>query len=114
MMDIRLSEVIAQARTLIGNNDFRGCEKLLRRAMSDYPDAAVPHNLMGLMYEKKNDHVKAMKHFRAAWALDPTYVPAQMNLDNFGTMFAARIPFTFDESDYAPVIKAAEVTPQCI
>lgn len=25
----------------------------------------------------------AMKHFRAAWALDPTYLPARQNMDSF-------------------------------
>lgn len=101
-MNEDLAAVITQARQMINAHDFSGCEKLLRRAMSDYPDNAVPHNLMGILCEKQNDHVKAMKHFRAAWALDPTYKPALKNLDSFSQMFAIDKNFVFDESDLMP------------
>ena len=40
----------------------------------------------------------AMKHFRAAWALDPAYLPARQNLDTFGTFFSHG-KSAYDESD---------------
>ena len=40
--------------------------------MAENPHGAVPHNLMGILLEKESNHVLAMKHFRAAYALDPT------------------------------------------
>ena len=95
-MDEALNDVINKARHLMDQREYKQCEALLRKAMSDYPDDAVPHNLMGLLYEKRNDHIKAMKHFRAAWALEPSYKPALQNLDNFANMFSNKI-FIFGE-----------------
>lgn len=97
-MEETLNTVIVNSRELISKCEFKECEKLIRQAMADYPDNAIPHNLMGLLYEKKNDHISAMKHFRAAWALDPTYRPALMNLDCFGSVFSDK-RFIFDETD---------------
>ena len=48
--------------------------------------------------EKEGDHPGAMKHFRAAYALDPTYLPARQNLDHYGT-FYSRGGCAYDESD---------------
>lgn len=53
--------------------------------MSKYPHAPQTHNLMGIILEKKEEHAAAMKHFRAALALDPTYYPAKHNLDMYGS-----------------------------
>lgn len=100
-MDNSLNSVIVKAREMMGRHEYRECEKMIRQAMCDYPDNAIPHNLMGLLYEKKGDHISAMKHFRAAWSLDPTYQPALLNLDCFGTMFSEKI-FIFDETDEPP------------
>ncbi|NCB32343.1 MAG: hypothetical protein EOM64_00430 [Erysipelotrichia bacterium] len=87
-MSEQLNIVILQARHMMDRKEYRQCEQLLKKSMAECPDDAVPHNLMGLLYEKQNNHIGAMKHFRAAWALDPTYRPALMNLDNFGTVHA--------------------------
>ena len=35
---------------------------------------------------------------KKSWALDPSYHPALMNLDSFGTVFSNKI-FIFDETD---------------
>ena len=53
--------------------------------IAKHPDSAIPHNLLGIIYEKKHNHVLAMKHFRAAWCLDPTYLPVQENMSNFSS-----------------------------
>ncbi|MEG2616779.1 MAG: hypothetical protein RR998_03330 [Oscillospiraceae bacterium] len=97
-MEEALKQLILQARAMIVHHEYKKCEKMLRGAMSDYPHEAVPHNLMGLLYEKQDDHVTAMKHFRAAWSLDPTYVPALQNLDSFGRIFSEK-RYIFDEND---------------
>lgn len=39
-----------------------------------------------------------MKHFRAAWALDPSYLPAKHNLNTYGTFFSTG-HCAFDERD---------------
>ena len=85
-------------RQLVGKGDFEGGERLVKDAMGNYPHAPQPHNLLGVLLEKRGDHLLAMKHFRAAWALEPTYVPAKQNLDRFGTFFSIG-RCAFDESD---------------
>ena len=94
----RLDELCNTIRLLVGQRDFAKCESLLSEAMSKYPHSPEPHNLLGVLFEIKGDHAAAMKHFRAAWALDPTYLPARHNLDLYGT-FEAKGNCAFDESD---------------
>ena len=66
--------------------------------MSKHPNSAIPHNLLGIIYEKKRNHILAMKHFRAAWCLDPTYLPARENMSNFSS-FESMHKFFYEESD---------------
>ena len=35
--------------------------------------------------EMQGNHVAAMKHFRAASVLDPTFLPARKNMENYGS-----------------------------
>lgn len=93
-----INELIISSRKMMAAHEYGKCEKMIRNAMGDYPDDAIPHNLMGILYEKKGDHIGAMRHFRAAWSLDPTYRPSLMNLDNFGKYIADKV-FIFEESD---------------
>ncbi|MEG0290746.1 MAG: hypothetical protein RR440_06910 [Erysipelotrichaceae bacterium] len=53
------------------------------KAMMLYPHSALPHNLMGIMMEKSGDKQLAMAHYRAAYALDPSYLPARWNMERF-------------------------------
>ena len=66
--------------------------------MGEFPNAPEPHNLLGIVMEKEGDHAGAMRHFRAAYALDPTCLPARQNLDHYGT-FYSRGGCAYDESD---------------
>ncbi|MDD3362950.1 MAG: hypothetical protein PHW34_14890 [Hespellia sp.] len=63
-------------------------ENKVALAMQTNPHSAIPHNLMGILLEKEHDHTQAMKHFRAAYALDPAYVPARSNLEQCGRFYA--------------------------
>ena len=85
-------------RELAGNGDLEGGKRMATEAMGRCPHAPQPHNLLGVLLEKQGDHLLAMKHFRAAWALEPTYAPARQNLDYFGTFYAAG-HCAYDESD---------------
>ena len=85
-------------RELTQKGNYSECEKFLADAMSKYPHMPQPHNLMGVLFEMKADHVAAMKHFRAAWSLDPTYIPARHNLNLFAS-FNKSGKCAFDESD---------------
>lgn len=77
---------------------YKDCESQIAAAMRDYPHAAQPHNLMGVLMEAEDDHAGAMRHFRAAWALDPTYRPARYNMERTGTFYSAGA-CAIDESD---------------
>lgn len=97
-MEKELISTIEQVRELMHERKYEECEALISTAMFEYPHDAVPHNLMGLMLEYKGFHAEAMKHFRAAYALDPSYRPAKWNLDCFGG-FTMPHPCAYFESD---------------
>lgn len=89
-MTEELGDLIANAKAMIGKREFDACEALLATAMFQNPHSAVPHNLMGLLLEKKRKHEDAMKHFRAANALDPAYAPSRWNLEGFSEFYKTR------------------------
>ena len=76
-----------RCRQLMIQRKFEQCQKEIETAMAENPHCAIPHNLMGILLEKESNHVLAMKHFRAAYALDPTYVPARYNMDPYAQMY---------------------------
>lgn len=90
MMDEELLDLIVKAKDMIERREFDACEALLATAMFQNPHSAVPHNLMGLLLERKRKHEDAMRHFRAANALDPTYAPTRWNLEGFSEFYKTR------------------------
>lgn len=96
-----LDRLCIMVREMVADGALDGCIKLICEAMEHNPGAPQPHNLLGIVLAKKGDYLAAMKHFRAAWALDPTYKPATHNLNTYGTFFS-RGKCAFDESDLPP------------
>ncbi len=96
-----LAKLCNTVRALVAQREYQKCELIIKEAMGKYPHAPQPHNLIGILLEKEGDHLTAMKHFRAAWALDPTYIPARCNLDRFGS-FYPKGQCAFDEADCPP------------
>ena len=100
-MDEELNDLIAKAKEMIEHREFDPCEALLATAMFQNPHSAVPHNLMGLLLEKKRKHEDAMKHFRAANALDPAYAPARWNLEGFAEFYKTRkVAYSVSDCDF--------------
>ena len=95
-----LDHLCSLVRESVQLGDFDQCLKEIRNAMAEYPDAPQPHNLLGIVLEKQGNHPSAMRQFRAAWALDPTYLPAEENLKTYAT-FYSRGRSAYDESDCA-------------
>lgn len=93
-----LDELCAMVRAMVSNKNYQGCIDSICNSMERNPHAPEPHNLLGIVLERMGDHTGAMKHFRAAWALDPTYRPATHNLNVYGTFFSDG-KCAFDESD---------------
>ncbi len=96
-----LLKLCNKVRELISAADYNNCYDIICLAMRVFPDAPHPHNLLGILLEQKGQHAAAMRHFRAAYALDPTYLPARQNLESFGTFYSSG-DCAFDESDCIP------------
>ena len=76
-------------------------------AMRLDPDAAAPHNLLGIYYELRGNGDKARRHYRAAYSLDPTYRPACRNLEQITLIYAQTLPYVYDYGD-TPTDEVAE------
>ena len=87
-----------EVREAVAHGNYTDCMERVCHYMAVYPSAPHPHNLMGILLEKQGNHTQAMRHFRAAWALDPTYTPAQENLETYAT-FHSHGQCAFDEGD---------------
>ena len=96
--NLQLQKLCDDIRKKAERRDFVSCVKQICEAMGHYPDAPQPHNLLGIVLEKEGDHVRALRHFRAAYALDPSYRPPRVNLERFGT-FCSSTRCAYDESD---------------
>ena len=73
----RIENVVA---TLRAKNLTSAHQGIVEVMMMDI-DAPEPHNLLGIFYELTGDYQAARKHYRAAYALDPTYFPCCRNLE---------------------------------
>lgn len=93
-----LMKLCSFVKDKVMNEKYDDCVKPITDAMINYPHAPEPHNLLGIILEKKGDHQNAMKHFRAAIAMEPTYHPANHNLLVYGTFFSDGY-IAFDERD---------------
>lgn len=87
-----------RCRKLTSEKKYQVCLKEIEGAMAQRPHEAVPHNLMGILMERQGNHILAMKHFRAAYALDPTYIPARYNMDLCGQSYLDG-KWAYDEDD---------------
>lgn len=97
--DAELTELCNKVREFIGQKKYHESEYLIKNAMAKFPHAPQPHNLMGIQLESRCDHIAAMKHFRAAWALDPTYLPARININQFADIFCKNRKYAYAEED---------------
>lgn len=83
MEDTELVNLCNRVRENLKKNAIKACTEDICYAMYLHPDAPEPHNLLGIVLEKQRNHTGAMKHFRTALDLDPTYLPAKENLMNY-------------------------------
>ncbi|AEE97988.1 hypothetical protein [Mahella australiensis] len=75
------AERISAAIDSLKNDDRNAAQKIISEALVLNPDAPELHNLLGILSEIKGNDNIARKHYRAAYALDPTYKPACRNLE---------------------------------
>ena len=93
-----LTDLCQKVRELSARCEYDTCAQMVAEAMAVYPCAPQPHNLLGVLMEHVGDHGNAMRQFRAAMDLDPTYAPARQNLTTYGT-FCSTGTVAFDECD---------------
>ena len=72
-----------RVRDYLAQENYKKCVQEICYAMYLHPSAPEPHNLMGILLERQRNHAQAMKHFRAAQDLDPTYRPAMENMMDY-------------------------------
>ncbi len=74
-------ECLEYAKRLITEQKWDDAYIYLRKAITMEPRKPEPYNLIGVMLEMQGDKTEALKMYRAALGVDPTYPPAKANLD---------------------------------
>jgi Flp pilus assembly protein TadD len=74
-------KVITEAAESLRKQDIEASRSHIADAIMLDMNAPQPHNLLGILCELTGDDNTARKHYRAAYALDPTYKPACRNLE---------------------------------
>ncbi|MDI3280099.1 MAG: response regulator [Bacillota bacterium] len=74
-------ECVEEARVQLKENQLEKALALLRRAVTLNPERPEPFNLLGAVDELRGNLDAARRMYRVALALDPTYKPAELNLD---------------------------------
>ncbi|ETA81214.1 tetratricopeptide repeat protein [Youngiibacter fragilis] len=90
---------IGSAATAIKLGDYDRARVLLGQAAQEDQNQPEYHNLLGIIAELRRDLTLACRHYRAAYALDPSYLPASRNLDRITAYSTARNTGTPDYGD---------------
>lgn len=83
-----LINLCKEVKQLIEEKEYAKAKYVILQAMICYADEPQPHNLMGILKECEHDHSGAMRHFRAGYALDPSYGPVRRNLETISDFYA--------------------------
>ena len=89
--DVKLKQLYFlcySVKKMIHVGKYEDAFKAVCESMARFPNNPEPHNLLGILLEMKGNHALAMKHFRIAWVLDPTFQPANLNISNFGNVLS--------------------------
>lgn len=73
--------LILRAKAAINERNFDLAETLLKQAVNLVEENAEPYNLLGVLAEMRGKSSRAMKMYRAALDIDPSYKPAQDNIE---------------------------------
>lgn len=68
---------------LLKDKKFDETYNLILDLLRNYPNEPWAHNLLGCWYEMRGEAILAMKHYRAAYALSPSYDASRMNIIEF-------------------------------
>jgi CheY-like chemotaxis protein len=82
--------LIELSKRHISDRRFAAARETVKKAIAADPAQPEAYNLLGALLEIMNDRLEALKFYRAALDVDPTFKPAQTNLEraaswnNFG------------------------------
>lgn len=93
-----LNELVKRIKTMTETGCWEGAVHDIALHMGKFPHSPIPHNLMGIILEYEGEHANAMKHFRAAFDLDPTYRPAKENMNSY-SQCGCQYKAIFEEKD---------------
>jgi tetratricopeptide (TPR) repeat protein len=74
--------MINECKNEILKDNLEKVETLIDEAFKLNNNSPKIHNILGVLSEIKRDKALAIKHYRAALGLDPSYKPAIKNLEN--------------------------------
>ena len=77
---------IQWSKRCIQERRFPSTEEHVRKAIGLDASRAEAFNLLGALQELRGDGLGAAKSYRAAYALDPTYKPARINLERIAAI----------------------------
>ncbi|NEP16208.1 MAG: response regulator [Leptolyngbya sp. SIO4C1] len=84
---------VAAARHYAGERQFDQAKALIKEAIGAHPEKPDAFNLLGELLEISGDRLEALKNYRVALDLDPTYEPAKANLSRATTDLKSRPSF---------------------
>jgi Flp pilus assembly protein TadD len=87
--------LIEQAKACILGGRLEEAEKSIKSLAELDLTAPQTHNLYGILLEYRGDRLRALKHYRAATDLDPTYIPAMNNLCRAGIFIPQAVELDF-------------------
>jgi DNA-binding response OmpR family regulator len=85
------------AKRCIAERHFDAAVEHLKRATGIDPKRPEAFNLLGVISELSGQQTEAMNNYRVAYHIDPTYKPANENLDRAGSIERRYKPITIGE-----------------
>jgi DNA-binding response OmpR family regulator len=98
-MPMSFEDLIEYSKKCIIDKEFSKAKEYLKRAITENLDSPEPHNLLGILAEYEKDLSTARKHYRAALDLDPTYKPANENLERTSRLKYTKEIIRFDYNE---------------
>lgn len=83
--DEAYEELVGAARDAFRAREIDRAEELARKALSQDPKRAAAYNILAALRELQGQQAEAMDLLRAGLAVEPTYEPAQENLERLGS-----------------------------
>lgn len=75
--DKKIRDAIEMLRT----HKYEQAQALIHEAIQLNDNGAQAQNLLGTYYELNGDRLLALRHYRAAYALEPSYEYANLNIE---------------------------------